>query len=460
MTFIAENTFLWQKLAVQLSVNVTLDNAIQLLQQGVKILYIQFGLHTREENEHLLDMANQAIGTYALEMDLRKPAIGVACELSGRSCRLKYGRKWGPVEVTPGQRIYLTSDAKYEDKKSDSIIFVTNFEKLLTTLIPGDVLNINEMQLKVCKINGKYMQCCIINDSSSLCMFYPYDQIENISTDKSTKLSNINAQECLLALKKGCRYIVIPDVENHTMIHAVDELLQFNLKGDQTIRTIARLVTSASDNPCIKHNIQHVAGCVTQDADVVRQCKELCKAVLFEVSDIDQLPKEEIFRHVDVFITKPEIIEALKFRLRELNQTAMSTLKPSVYPLQLEQGQRVLCQCIEYASNNCKANAVIFCTPKSLCEAEKLSRRSLPCPVLVTTEDEDALYYLLLRKYCFPVFVCGAKSNRQLIKYATIYGRKFGFLKPGNFIVSGFGEHLVQGLEMRYVPDDFIVGAQ
>lgn len=165
MTFIAENTFLWQKLAVQLSVNVTLDNAIQLLQQGVKILYIQFGLHTREENEQLLDMANQAIETYASEMDLRKPAIGVACELSGRSCRLKYGRKWGPVEVTPGQRIYLTSDAKYEDKKSDSIIFVTNFEKLLTTLIPGDVLNINDIQLKICKINGKYMQCCIKTDN-------------------------------------------------------------------------------------------------------------------------------------------------------------------------------------------------------------------------------------------------------------------------------------------------------
>lgn len=235
--------------------------------------------------------------------------------------------------------------------------------------------------------------------------------------------------------------------------------MQFHSNGDQIIRTIARL-TSAGNDPCIRHNIQHVAGCVTQDVDVVKQCKECCKVVLFEISSLNELPKEEVYRQVDVFITKPDIIETLQFRLKELNQATLRTLKPSNYSLQLEQGQRVLCQCIEYASTNCQANAVIFCTPKALCEAEKFSRRCLPCPVLVTTDNEDAMYYLLLRKYCFPILVCGARSKRHLIKCATIYGRKFGFLKPGNFVVTGFGEHFVQGMELRYVPDDFVSGAQ
>lgn len=242
------------------------------------------------------------------------------------------------------------------------------------------------------------------------------------------------------------------------IIHAVDQLIQFHQIENRTIRTIAKLAPSVVD-PCIKHNIQHVAGVITQDVDVIRQCKEYCKSVLFELSNLNQLRNEDIVHQVDVFITNPDLLEPLKFSLKELNQATIHQI--GAVPIQLQQKQRVLSQCIEYASTNCKANAIILCTSKTSCESEKLSRRKLPCPVLITTSDDDVIYYLLLRKYCFPISIPQhKKSNRQLIKCATVYGRKFGFLKPGNLTVTGFGENFLQGVELRYVPDDFILRLQ
>ncbi|XP_062554369.1 uncharacterized protein LOC134219596 [Armigeres subalbatus] len=460
MSFIAKNTFLWQKLAVNLNQIVTVDDMVHFLQEGVKILYLQFGLHTKEENRNILDMANLAIEIFSSVTNPWKPVIGIACELSGKGCRLKFERYQDPIKVTTGQKLYLTSDMKYEDKAVEGIIFVTNFEAQTAMLKIGDVLTINNIQLKVCKINGKFVQCCVNpNDNIEIPMLiHPYDRVTLTTVNGNTALTNIDTEECLLALCMNCHYIVIPDVDNHTIIHAVDELIQSHQACDRTIRTIARISPEVRE-PCVKHLIQHVAGCISVDFEIVRQCKDNCKSVLYEISDMDQLPDEETFHLIDVFIIKPEIIEEFQFSLRELNQRAIRSLAEQ--PLPLEQGHRAICQCIEYACANCKANAILLCTTTSLCEAEKLSRRKLPCPMLVTTDNEEALYFLLLRKYCFPVCISeDMKSIRQIIKYATIYGRKFEFLKPGNFLVTGFGEHLVQGLELRYVPDDFISGEQ
>lgn len=164
MTFVAENTFLWQKLAIEINHTMTVDSVASLLRMGVKILFLRFGLHTKIENEKLLEVSNQAISAYSSETAPWKPVIGIACELSGKSCRLKFDRNRGPIVIVPGQRIFLTSDEKYEDKKTDTVIYVTNFKKQLTRLKPNDVVKIEEIELKVCKINGKFVQCCVRNN--------------------------------------------------------------------------------------------------------------------------------------------------------------------------------------------------------------------------------------------------------------------------------------------------------
>lgn len=161
MTFVAENTFLWQKLAIEINYTMTVENVANLLRLGVKILVLRFGLHTKTENEKLLDVSNQAINVYSSETIPWKPVIGIACELSGKRCRLKFDRNRGPIEIVPGQRIFLTSDAKYEDKKIDTVIYVTNFKNQLARLKPNDVVKIEQIELKVRKINGKFVQCCV-----------------------------------------------------------------------------------------------------------------------------------------------------------------------------------------------------------------------------------------------------------------------------------------------------------
>lgn len=226
----------------------------------------------------------------------------------------------------------------------------------------------------------------------------------------------------------------------------------YSQENDVTVQILATIAPQATEI-AYQQIIPHLSGLITDNANLMEFCRTNCKTILHEVHDIEQFPDEATLQQIDTIITTPELVEELKSKLKQHNQSLIQQMNPTI-----SRKKTVLNKCIEYASKNCKANAIILCTTENVCAAERLSRKELPCPVLVTTSDDEAIQLLLLRKYCFPILVPeGVKSTRLLIKYATVYGRKFGFLKVGNLTVTGFGDSGIQGLELRYVPDDFIM---
>ncbi|KAL9698412.1 hypothetical protein quinque_001853 [Culex quinquefasciatus] len=265
----------------------------------------------------------------------------------------------------------------------------------LDELKRGDLVRIGQAELKVCKIKGKFVECCVRNvfGEEFPTLVHPFERVQFGYPNSKWIPDNRITEECYLALQHGCRFILVPDLENHRILHEVERVLRnYSQEIDVTVQILATIAPQATEI-AYQQIIPHLSGLITDNANLMEFC-----------------------------------------RTNFLNK------------------------CIEYASKNCKANAIILCTTENVCAAERLSRKELPCPVLVTTSDDEAIQLLLLRKYCFPILVPeGVKSTRLLIKYATVYGRKFGFLKVGNLTVTGFGDSGIQGLELRYVPDDFIM---
>lgn len=147
-------------------------------------------------------------------------------------------------------------------------------------------------------------------------------------------------------------------------------------------------------------------------------------------------------------------VDKIKEKLMELNQTISA---PKTDENLIAEHDRIFHQCIEYSSNSCDAHAIILCISGSAQIAEELSTRKLTCPVLVASSDENILRRVASRKYCIPVRVPHEISKRLTIKYATVYGRQFGYLKSGSLLVTGLGNVNLTGIELRYVPSDLIL---
>ncbi|XP_058822118.1 uncharacterized protein LOC131683809 [Topomyia yanbarensis] len=460
MSFIAENSFLWQKLAVEMIHSDSVEITLEHLRKGIKIILIRFGLHTEEENQIMLHIANTAIELYCSETTTPcRATIGIACELSGKEPRLKFNRNNGPIKVTLGQKMFLTANRLYEDKNVDMVVYVTNIEENVNQLQAGDRIRIGQIEFKVCKVKGKYVECCVKlianSDSASSTLLYAYQPLQLNMRTKQWLVSKKDIDECRYAILNNCRFIVIPDIEHHKQFHAIHDVLRMCQIDLDSIHIIAKFPPYISE-ATVDKTIQSIAGVLTNDNKLIRKCKKYGKAVLFDTNAEENiLPRNSILQHVDVFIIRHSDIDDTKDKLRELNHKTLTTRNTtaSVYG----KPRNIASQCIEYASNHCKANAIILCISNTACEAERLSRRTMPCPILIATYDDNVAHHLLLRKYCFPIMISQeiASKRRLLIKYISIFGRNSGYLKPGNLVITGFGEHIVQGIELRFVPDNF-----
>lgn len=454
MTCIAKNSFLWQKLVAVIDLEQSLESVYELLLNGVSILMIRFGLHTKEENSKLLNLANDAIDLHSSQIAPWKSNIGIACELSGTTPRVKFDRLQGPIQIFPKQKIFLTSNEMYEDKKFDVVLFVTGIKDHLMHIRKGNLINIGQIKLKVCKVQARFVECCAqsTQDDSTVLLMYPFDKVDFSPSDCEKRIDGRFSDECCYAIQRNCRFIIIPDLDDSEIFRGVEKIVQNVQKSNEiAINILARFSSEAS--PIVMQNVMsHLSGILTNEQSIMAICRSKCIPVLYETENTEQLPEPEVTSNVDAIILQPNMIHIFKDKLEEFNRDSISPM--SLNNLRATRKNTIFTKCIEYATKTCKANAVILCKMKTVCDAIRLSRRSLPCPVLVPTSNDNEMQHLLLRKYCNPIYVPKGMSSRALIKYATVFGKRFGYLKSGNFTVTGFGENCAPGIQLHYVPND------
>ncbi|XP_055635066.1 uncharacterized protein LOC129774965 [Toxorhynchites rutilus septentrionalis] len=457
MSFVVEVSRIWQKLAVDVVLGQTVDEVVKLLQNNVTILLVRFGLHTKSELQTLLDSVNQAIDVYcnSYTIPLWKPTVRLACELSGQSLRLKFDRRQGPIQITPGQRLYLASDKIYEDKRVENVIYVTNLDNVLAYLKRGDKFRIGCNEIIVCKIKGKFAVCRAKGDCNSSIVFqlHPYERLILTGLDYEWNTIQNDIEECHYAVSNNCGIILIPELNSHLTYHAIrNALLSYQIEN-QILQIFASIDHHVANTRSISL-IRHLDGVITNDKTIIDICRIYCKVVLFEFPKTNQIPDDEWFHKVDVFIAPSDSVDEVKAALLELNRNISAERDNDNL---FANHNRIFNQCIEYSSNSCGAHAIVLCTSGSAQIAEELSTRKLPCPMLVASNDENVLQRVSTRKYCIPVRTPDGISKRLTIKYATVYGKQFGYIESGSFVVTGLGEENLSEIDFSYVPDDFIL---
>ncbi|XP_055601726.1 uncharacterized protein LOC129750735 [Uranotaenia lowii] len=458
MTYVSEKSFMWQKIAVEIELSDSQEEIIQSIRNGANILYIRFGRHNLQENLTLLHLAKQALLEYSFEISPFKPVIGIACELSGKWSRLKCHRHQRPIQLQLNQRILLTCDKAYEDKQADNVMFVTNLDQRMKQLKTGDLITISQITLKICKLKGKFISCFVkhLPDNGIDFQVTNYERVNFYGTN-SCDVNDIDLIECNLLLENNIEYIVVPDIDNEQYVLSIIEMINGSEQSSEISPIILGSLSPAADDKTVENLTALINGIVTDRENIVDLYRKACKVIIFNITDFEKFA-ENILHTVDVYLTKSSLQNSLKTKLKTFNQASISTFKTGN---KLNATCTAISKCIEYTSISIKANAIILYITKSNCEAEWLSRKPLPCPVLIATSDRRIIQTLLLRKYCFPIHLPGTiLSHRMIIKYVTIYGRKFGYLCPGNITITGFGEKDIQGVELRYVPDDFITLCQ
>ncbi|XP_055550191.1 uncharacterized protein LOC129732863 [Wyeomyia smithii] len=462
MTFIAKNSFLWQKIAIELCNTESVASILASLHRGAKILVVRFGLHSEYESRNILEVANEAIAVYHSQVAPWKPTVGIAAELSGSIPRVKFGRNPGFHVVMSGQKIVLTVDQNYENKFVDSVIYVSNFADQMRSLQRADLLRIGQVRLITCKIQGKFAVCrvqqCVENFSFPV-KLYSYQKVLLIDCPRKWQVSSKELEECRTAIENKCQYIMVPDADNQEILCSIHEIRQ-NFQSQQHIPNILIRTALYLSKETIEKFAEHAVGIITNNNSIIENCRQQKISTIFDMTnEVNLVINETVFHNIDGVLTNMEQIDLIKEKLEKLNQ--MKTNEKNCINNVIVQENDVIEQCIEYASNQCAANVIMLYLSKDVSKAESLSRKNLPCCVLVAIDHEDQAYQLLLKKYCIPIAIpSNVQSHKALIKYLTVYGRRFGYLKPGNLTVTSVRQHSVRSIELRYVPDDYLLSCQ
>lgn len=447
--FIGRNALLWQKLAVTVESDTTVEELQHALKSGATFLHIRCGNYTPPECITILERCNEAIDAYTKLCYPWKMATGIVCELSGPHPRVRWftvGK--ADVRVTEEQIITLTGDTRYDSQCFDEVKYVTNFEQLTGSSV-GDVLSIGSVKLTVERIVVNFLTCKVTEGG----LLKPFSIVTrapnagNTEDDGELDLSSsLTELECVT--KNGCKFVIVPEMNVKTL----RKLLEL-FKGSDLYKDL-QIILRADDSSAFKllsELEESFHSYLTKNIELLEHMKASGKPVLFHLDKEETPPPIEA---ADVIIVNGKELARVQDFLRDVNRLQ---LERNQQPLRtISPDDSALPYCLDFSSKEANASAIILPATSPKLANEICSINPL-CNVLVITNSDQELNTLLLRKYAVPILELAASTipQQRLIRRAIAYGRRFGYLHAGNCIVSGAeleSDTDVVGMEVRYVP--------
>lgn len=250
---------------------------IHVLMAGVRAINISLVEGTREEHQKLMKEINWAIKIFLMESKFNF-TITKVCTIRGRVPRTGRMRNKSQWQLVPCYEIVLTTDRRYENCSTAGICYISNFQRFIPMLRPGDLLKIDsEIVLKVAKITFNRYVTCRVTEGGCLGSFQEVEV--RVIEECVLAPTDEEIEDCEFLRQHEIDFVVIPSVNCPEQFHKIKEMTN-------GAKIIAQIVDSSIGKERIDRIIEHHYGVLvgeswlnSADTYVVskaRDSKKLC----------------------------------------------------------------------------------------------------------------------------------------------------------------------------------------
>jgi pyruvate kinase len=423
--------------------HITQQELIHVMMTGVRILNLDLAHGTDEELQHLLENFKNAIKIFKSESKFNIHITKV-CSFRGRIPRTGRMRNDCEFMLRTGDDIVLTSDDRYQNCSTNKVCYVTNFQRFLSLLKPGDEITIGgEIVLEVRKIAlSSYVTCCVVETD---CL-KSYQKIKIPALiDESLGPTQEECEDLEFAKRNQFDIIIVPSVNRPEYYHKLKKLIEGS--EIKVIAGIEKRVAKDKIDRIIEHFygvfIESFEDCIIAKA---RECKKLV---------IARFPREKCFGYrstklcdkADSLLLKPsrslEVFHEASMKLRRV-LTNLEKNRKIREELNEEKHEEIGNICISSALAVTKTSAAkaIVCITQRESTARSIARSPRQCPVILLTKcPKIAKRIQLWPNVKAMVYVdCEKKTwkdqRKEMTKIASVFGKEMEMFEANNLIVT------------------------
>lgn len=311
------------------TVEITPHEITQVLRSGGKAINIDLVYGTIEDNQRLIRHINSALENYKNESKFDIP-VPKLCTIRGRTPSTGRMRNCCEWSLCRGEEIVLTTCKPYQFCSTNQVCFVSNFNRVIAQLKPGDIIQIgSEVVLNVAKItSNSYITCCV-REGGKLESYQRLTLSCVVQDSLELEPSVEELEDCEFIKQNEFDFVIAPSVCRPEYFHTLSKQL-----AGCSIKMIADVDEKVVDNAVIDRIVEHFYGVyvneVTDDY-VIRKARETKKLIIAKLSSEDCFGARtlEIFTNSDSLLVEAtgctcdvnEISERLLKELRNLNMT-------------------------------------------------------------------------------------------------------------------------------------------
>lgn len=256
--------------------DITQKELIHVMECHVRAINLNLSHGTIEENERLIRNIDWAIKIFNIESKFNIP-ITKLCTIRGRLPRTGRMRNDCERKLCEGEEIVLTSDQHYRWCSTNQVCYISNFDRIIPQLQPGNIIRIGceAIVVKVAKITmSRYVTCCIIAPG---CLG-SYQKLELPIIVEDYFAQTAEEREDVEFVKKHYfDVIIVPSVNRPECFHAFKKQLR-----DFNIKMIAE-VDQRVEIETVDRIIEHFYGVYIQDQSgdyIIKKARESRKLTI------------------------------------------------------------------------------------------------------------------------------------------------------------------------------------
>lgn len=266
-----------------------------LFANGVRMVHVQMAFGTRDQLDRLILKVHTAIAAHYIKNPCAI-SIAVAMEIGGRVLRTGRMRNDQQVELSRGQRLFVTSNEEFKFCSTKDVIYVSNLNMYLNRLVVGEFIFINRSKIRLLIVKVVKSQnmwtCCVLRGSTLdayMEVILPY------LLDQEATLTQDEQNDCTFAVWNQADFVVVPVVSNAKYLESVRSFCYNIASGGTRVLSEIESTCFADDRRALdeiicstdglwwRHSSKHIA-----EFEDYAFCKarQLCKPIVFGPSQL------------------------------------------------------------------------------------------------------------------------------------------------------------------------------
>jgi pyruvate kinase len=345
-------------------------------------------------------------------------------------------------KLAEDDEIILTCDQRYKKCSTNEVCFLSNFQRFIEKLKPGDEIKIGpKIVVEVVKVAmNSYVTCRVLQPGT----LKSHQKVEIPSIpDDSLELSQEEVEDLTLAVKLKFDFVVVPNVDLPQRYHKLRKLT----KGSD-LKIIAGIDPRAKQKTAEKI-VKHFHGIFIEsspiDDFIITTARQLGKLIVADFPSGNSFGSfaMKICLHADSLILKPSSV------VDEAAKNLINIMKNSI-------------ETENEALKVPPATKAIVCMTQKEETARRIAAFHLNSPIILLTKSEEIVKNLQIWRNIHAIFYIDSEKKpwpqqrEEMMKIALMYGKDLKILQPTDQVAACFsGSDNVESFQVQSISELF-----